>query len=88
MPQASKKTCACIQELEAPKQYALLKQQSHCSFVLGIPGCCTDVKEAAQPYLGDKLDEEEMGISLKLCSVWHRSSSVPGLCWDLRDLGG
>lgn len=89
MPQASGKPCACIQEPEAPEQYALLKQgQSHRSFVPGIPGCCADVKEAAQPYLRDKLDEEEMGTSLKLCSVWHRSSSVPGLCWDLSDLGG
>lgn len=23
----------------------------------GIPGCCADVREAAQPYLRDKLDE-------------------------------
>lgn len=31
----------------------------------GIPGCCADVREAAQPYLGDELDKGRDGDLLE-----------------------
>lgn len=75
--------------MEAPKRCARLEeQQSRCGFVQGIPGCCADVREAAQPYLGDKLDERRDGDILEAVLLRQCCSSAPGLCWDLRKLRG